>query len=76
MISNKVPNDERNFKDFMRCKDDNDFKPLCIMFPKMSGCVECFDETKYIYFLIEGENLLKAYNKVWDKIVIIMQKRI
>ena len=58
----------------MRYKDDNDIKPLCIMFPKMSECIECFDETKYISLFIEDENLLKACNKMWDKTV--TQKRI
>ena len=29
----------------------------------MSGYVKCFDETKYVPFLIKGEELLKVYNK-------------
>ena len=33
-----------------------------------------FDETKYMSFLTEDEKLLKAYNKVWNKISNIMKK--
>ena len=32
------------------------------------------DETKYRFFFIGDEKLLKAYNQVWDKVSNIMQK--
>ena len=41
------------------------------MLPKMSGYVTCFDEIKYISFLIEDEEWLKTYNKVKFKTKII-----
>ena len=34
-----------------------------MMLPKTSGYVKCFDETKYMSFLIKDEELLKAYSK-------------
>ena len=41
----------------------------------MGGSVKCFDETKYMSYLIgDEEELLKAYNKLWDKLSNIMQK--
>ena len=54
-ISNKVLFVEKGFKYFVGCKDDDDDKIwlLCIMLPKISGCGKCFDETKYMSFLIE-----------------------
>ena len=39
---------QKDFKDFFGCIDDNNIKPFFIIFPKMSGCVKCFDETTYI----------------------------
>ena len=42
--------------------------------PKMSGYVKNLNEIKYILFLIEDEKLLKAYNKVWNKISNLTQK--
>ena len=38
------------------------------MLLKMTGFVKCFDKTKCMLFLIEGEELLKVYNKVGDEI--------
>ena len=39
------------------------------MFPKASTCVKSYDgQTKWIYFLIEDDNLLKKYNTVWHKV--------
>ena len=40
----------------------------------MSGYVKGFDETKDGSFLIENGNLLKAYNKVWDTMLLIQYK--
>ena len=40
----------------------------------MSGYAKNFNEIKYILFLIEDEKLLKAYNKVWNKISNLTQK--
>ena len=38
------------------------------MFPKVSGYVKSFDETNYMSFLIKGEELLEAYNKIWNRV--------
>ena len=64
VISNKVLYGKKCFKYFIGYKDDDKIKPLCIMLPKFSGYVKCFDETKYMSFLIEDEKLLKTCNKV------------
>ena len=50
-------------------------QPLYIAHPKMSVYAKSFDVTKYMSFSIEDEKLLKAYNKVWNRISDIMQKR-
>ena len=33
----------------------------------MSWCTKSFDETKYMYFLIEDNNFLKKIIKSWNK---------
>ena len=39
------------------------------MLPKTSAYVKSYDEqTKWIYFLIEGDELLEKYNTFWDKV--------
>ena len=34
----------------------------------MTGYAKRFDETKYMTFLIKNNELLKKYNKIWDKV--------
>ena len=43
-------------------------KPLCIFLPKMSSYRKHFDETKYIFFLIKDNELLKKYDEIWEKV--------
>ena len=39
------------------------------MLPKTKADVKNYDgQTKWMYFLIEDDNLLKKYNTVWDKV--------
>ena len=48
--------------------NDYKVKPLHIMLPKTSAYVKNYDgQTKWMYFLIEDEDLLEKYNTIWDK---------
>ena len=39
------------------------------MLPKTSAYVKGYDgKTKWMYFLIEDDDLLKKYNTIWDKV--------
>ena len=39
------------------------------MLPKTSTYVKSYDgKTKWMYFLIENDDLLKKYNTIWDKV--------
>ena len=39
------------------------------MLPKTSTYVKGYDgKTKWMYFLIENDDLLKKYNTIWDKV--------
>ena len=39
------------------------------MLPKIRAYVKSYDgRTKWIYFLIEDDDLLEKYNTIWDKV--------
>ena len=38
------------------------------MFPKMTAYRKTFDKNKYMFYLIKDNELLKKYNKIWDKV--------
>ena len=49
--------------------NDNKVKPLHIMLSKTSAYVKGYDsQTKWMYFLIEDNDLLEKYNIIWDKV--------
>ena len=74
-ISSKVSFGKLRFKCFVGRRDNEDVKPLCIMFPKISGYTKSFSETKYMSFLIKDDELLKKQNKIWDKISNSIKKK-
>ena len=41
---------------------------LCIFLPKIRAYRKDFNETKSISFLIKDDDLLKKYNKIWEKV--------
>ena len=63
LVSNKISSDEKNCKYFVGyLYDDYKNKPLHIMLPKRSAYLKSFDgQTKWIYFLIEDDELLEKY---------------
>ena len=45
------------------------------MFPKTSACVKNYDwQTKWMYFLIEGDDFSEKYNTIWDKVSTDIEK--
>ena len=59
---------KKNYKYFIGylCNDYK-VKPFYIMFPKTSRFVKSYDaQAKWIYFLIENDDLLEKYNINWD----------
>ena len=49
--------------------NDHKVKSLHIMLPKRSAYIKIHDgQTKWMYFLIEDNDLLEKYNNVWDKV--------
>ena len=70
LVSKKISFGEKNYKYFIGYLHDNHkVKLLHIMLPKTRAYVKCYDrETKWMYFLIEDDDLLKKYNTIWDKV--------
>ena len=68
LVSNKISPDDKSFKYFIGYLfDDYKIKPLHITLPKISAYVSIYDyQTKWMYFLIEGDDLLKKkYYYLW-----------
>ena len=60
---------KKNYKYFIGCLHDNKVKPLHIKLPKTSAYVKSYDgQTKWVYFLIQDDDLLEKYNNIWDKV--------
>ena len=55
--------------------DDYKIKPLHLMLPKMKAYVKSYDgQTKWMYFLIEDDDLLAKENTFWTKWALILKK--
>ena len=49
--------------------NDSKVKPLHITIPKTSAFVKSYDgQTKWMYFVIEDDELLEKYNTIWEKV--------
>ena len=61
---------KENYKYFIDyLYNGNKVKPLDIMLLKTSAYVKSYDgQTKWMYFLIEDDDLLEKYNTIWDKV--------
>ena len=70
LVSSKILFGEDNYKYFIGyLYNDNKVKALHIMLPKTRAYVKCCDgQAKWIYFLIEDDDLLEKYNTIWDKV--------
>ena len=49
--------------------NDHKVKSLHVIIPKTSTYVKSYDgQTKWMYFLIKDDDLLKKYKTIWDKV--------
>ena len=79
LVSLKISFGEKNYKFISYLYNDSKVEPLHIMLPKTSTYVKSYDgqtKTKWIYFLIEDDNLLEKYSTIWDKVSGDIKKRI
>ena len=70
LVSNRIPFGEKNYKHFIGYLYGNGkVKSLGIMLPKKGSYVISYDgQTKWMYILIEDDDLLEKHNTIWDKV--------
>ena len=75
-MSNKISFGAKNYKYFIGyLYNGNKVKLLNIMLPTTSAYVKSYyGKTKWMYFLIEDDDLLEKYNTIWDKVSADMKK--
>ena len=66
----------KNYKYFISyLYNDSKLKSSHIMLPKTSAYIKRYDgQTKWMYSLIEVDDLLKKYYTIWDKVSANMKK--
>ena len=74
LLSNKVYFGKKDIDYFIGYRDGKKVRPLSVMLPKMGAHRKNFDETKYMYFLIEMTNCQKIVMKFSKKSVILLKK--
>ena len=53
--------------------NDNVVRPLCVRLPQMTGYARKFDENATMSFRANNKQLLKNYNKIWEKVEKLMK---
>ena len=61
-----------SFKYFIGYNDNNVIRPLLVKLPQMTGYARKFNENKTMSFRVNNKQLLKNYNKIWEKIEELM----
>ena len=68
LVSKKEPYDPKNaFKYFIGYNDNDATRPLCVRLQKMTGYARKFDKNAPMSFRAKNKQLLKNYNKIWEK---------
>ena len=69
LVSEKEPYDTNNtLKYFIRYNDNDVIRPLCLRLLQMNGYTKKFNENVTMSFRVNNKQLLKYYNKLWEKI--------
>ena len=69
VVPDKFKHGDDGFKYFIRYKEGEIVKPLCIILPKMSGYIKYFEnQGKNTSFVIKDDSVLDKYNEIWNKI--------
>ena len=64
VVSNELSLHKQDFKCFIRYRDSEKMRLLCIFRPKMSIYKRDFDKTRCMYYSIKDEILLEKYNEI------------
>ena len=67
VVLEKFKHSDNGIKYFIRYKEGEIVKPLCIMLPQMTGYKKYFENRgKNISFVIKGDYVQDKYNEIWD----------
>ena len=64
---------KNSLKYFIGYNDNDVIRPLCVRLPQMTGYARKFDENATMSFKANNKQLLKNYNKVWEKVEKLMR---
>ena len=74
LVSKKEPYGKNNSLIYFIGYNDNDvIRPLCLRLPQMTGYAKKFNENATMSFRVNNKQLLKNYNKIWEKIEKLMR---
>ena len=58
---------KNSFKYFIGYNDNDIIRPLCIKLPQMTGYFRKFNENSAMSFRVKDKQLLKNYNRIWER---------
>ena len=74
LVSKKEPYDTKNaLKYFIGYNYNDVIRSLCLRLPQMTGYAKKFNENATMSFRANNKQLLKNYNKIWEKIEKLMR---
>ena len=74
LVSNKEPYGTKNtFKYFIGYNNNDVIRLLCVRLPQMTDYARKFDENATMSFRANNKQLLKNYNKIWEKVEKLMR---
>ena len=74
LVSKKEPYGTKNaLKYFIGYNDNDVIRPLCLRLPQMTGYAKKFNENVTMSFRVNNKQLLKHYNKIWEKVEKLMR---
>ena len=69
LVFKKKPYGTKNSVKYFIGYNDNDvITPLCVRLPQMTSYIRKFDENATMSFRVNNKQLLKNYNKIWEKV--------
>ena len=60
-------------KYFIGYNDNDVIRPLCLRFPQMTGYTKKLNENATMSYRVSNKQLLKNYNKIWEKVEKLMR---
>ena len=74
LVYKKEPYGTKNALKYFTGYNDNDvMRPLCLRLLQMTGYAKKFNENAAMSFRVNNKQLLKNYNKIWEKIEKLMR---